>query len=520
MDKTDSQLADHQDKSPKAAYSKLDGDVPLQQSPEHNFEDGSSLYARLQRWAGKLKIEQRGIERVPEDERHDDSLLNVGSMWLAANMVISSFAIGVLGKSLFYLGSADAFLVVLFFNMVGILPVCYFSTFGPIFGLRQIVLSRFWYGWHGVKIVALFNVIACLGWSCINVIVGAQVINAVNNDVPGWAGIIIIAVCTFIVSLFGYKVVHAYEFWSWIPAFIVFMIVLIEFAVSGAYVHIPMGTGTSEVGDVLSFGATVFGFAIGWTSYAADYTVYHPVTQSKTKVFLSAYTGLILPLLFTQFLGVALMTATDESNPDSKYRDGYNEAGAGGLISAVIVGPLGGFGQFCLVLLALSIIANNCPNIYSFAITVQVFGEWTRSIPRFVWTLVGSVIYAVVALPGYSHFESVLENFMNVIGYWMSVYAAIGLTDHFYFRKGYSGYNPADYDNREKLPHGIAAVFSFCVGIVGAVLGMSQTWYVGPIAKKCGEEPYGGDVGVELAWVFAIVSYLVTRPIELHYFGK
>lgn len=105
---------------------------------------------------------------------------------------------------------------------------------------------------------------------------------------------------------------------------------------------------------------------------------------------------------------------------------------------------------------------------------------------------------------------------MNVIGYWMSVYASIGLTEHFYFRKGYSGYNPADYDNREKLPHGIAAVFSFCVGIVGAVLGMSQTWYVGPIAKHCGEKPFGGDVGVELAWLFSVVSYLITRPIELH----
>ncbi|KAF1779238.1 Purine-cytosine permease Fcy2/21/22 [Phytophthora cactorum] len=487
MDKTDSYLPDLE-KSPKAAYSKLDGDVPLQ-TQEQPFEDSNSLYARLQRWASRFKIETRGIERVPEDERPDDSLLNVGSMWLAANMVISSFAIGVLGKSLFYLGSADAFLVVLFFNMVGILPVCYFSTFGPIFGLRQIVLSRFWYGWHGVKIVALFNVIACLGWSCINVIVGAQVINAVNNDVPGWAGIIIIAACTFIVTLFGYKVVHAYEFWSWIPAFIVFMIVLIEFAVSGAYVNIPMGTGTSEVGSVLSFGATVFGFAIGWTSYAADYTVYQPVNQSKVKVFFSAYSGLIVPLLFTQFLGVAVMTATDESNPDSKYRDGYNEAGAGGLVSAVI---------FCLVLLALSIIANNCPNIYSFAITVQVFGEWTRSIPLRM-DAGGLGHLPVVAFPGYSHFESVLENFMNVIGYWMSVYAAIGLTEHFYFRKGYSGYNPADYDNREKL---------------------HTTWYVGPIAKLCGEEPYGGDVGVELAWLFAIVSYLITRPIELHYFGK
>ena len=48
--------------------------------PGEHFEYGNSLYARLQRLAGKFKIEQRGIERVPSDERYDDSLLNVGTM--------------------------------------------------------------------------------------------------------------------------------------------------------------------------------------------------------------------------------------------------------------------------------------------------------------------------------------------------------------------------------------------------------------------------------------------------------
>jgi hypothetical protein len=48
--------------------------------PGESFEYGDSYYAKLQRFAGKFKVEQRGIERVPEDERTDTSLLNVGSM--------------------------------------------------------------------------------------------------------------------------------------------------------------------------------------------------------------------------------------------------------------------------------------------------------------------------------------------------------------------------------------------------------------------------------------------------------
>lgn len=61
-------------------------------------------------------------------------------------MVVSSFAIGVLAIPVFDLGFVDAFLTILFFNILGIMPVCFFSTFGPKFGMRQMILSRFWFG--------------------------------------------------------------------------------------------------------------------------------------------------------------------------------------------------------------------------------------------------------------------------------------------------------------------------------------------------------------------------------------
>lgn len=70
-------------------------------------------------------------------------------------MVVSSFAIGLLAQKLFYLGFVDAILVCFFFNLIGIISVCFFSTFGSRFGLRQMVLSRFWFGWYGVKLSKL-----------------------------------------------------------------------------------------------------------------------------------------------------------------------------------------------------------------------------------------------------------------------------------------------------------------------------------------------------------------------------
>jgi purine-cytosine permease-like protein len=67
-------------------------------------------------------------------------------------MVVPSFTIGVLGRPLFALGFVDGVLVIIFFNFIAVLTVCFFSTFGATFGLRQMVLSRFWFGWWGVKL--------------------------------------------------------------------------------------------------------------------------------------------------------------------------------------------------------------------------------------------------------------------------------------------------------------------------------------------------------------------------------
>lgn len=362
--------------------------------------------------------------------------------------------------------------------------------------------------------------LACIGWAAANIIVGAQLINAVNPDVPGFAGILIIAFCTLIIVFFGYKVVHVYEYWSWIPTFIVFLIVLGVFAHSGDFVNLPMRSGNVELGAVLSYGSTVFGFGTGYTSFAADYTVYQPSDRPRRKVFLATWLGIFPALLFTELLGAALMTASAQNGGDNAYQKGFDEAGVGGLLGALLFPTLGGFGKFCVVILALSIVANNCPNIYSVSLTLMIMGRWTRHIPRFVWTIIATAVYVAIAIPGYSNFEAVLENFMHFIGYWLAIYEGIALTEHFVFRRGFSGYHAEDYDMADKLPPGIAALLAFCCGIVGMVIGMSQSWYVGPVAISAGTPPTGGDVGFELGFAFAAFSYAVLRAVELKIFDR
>lgn len=60
---------------------------------------------------------------------------------------------------------------------------------------------------------------------------------------------------------------------------------------------------------------------------------------------------------------------------------------------------------------------------------------------------------------------------------------------------------------------------AFCFGVMGAVLGMAQVWFTGPIGKLAGTD-YGGDVGFPLAFAFSAISYAVLRTVEKKVFGR
>lgn len=87
----------------------------------------------------------------------------------------------------------------------------------------------------------------------------------------------------------------------------------------------------------------------------------------------------------------------------------YDEFGLGGLLGAPL-SAMGGFGKFLLVILALSIVANNIPNMYSFALTFQAFGKYAQAIPRIFLVLAGTAIYIVLAIVGADHFADWLNS--------------------------------------------------------------------------------------------------------------
>ena len=172
-----------------------------------------------------------------------------------------------------------------------------------------------------------------------------------------------------------------------------------------------------------------------------------------------------------------------------------------------------------MVLLVLSGICFNLLSTYSVSLTIQQFSPWVAFVPRIVVQVIVFGIVIALGLAGRKELNTYLQNFLSFLGYWSTSYFVILFLEHTFIRKrDFANYDLEGWNDRKRLPHGIAAATVFLVGVVCWVMGMAVTWYVGPLAGLFGEN--GGDVAIELTFVFTLVAYLPLRLLEIKLFHK
>ncbi|KAG2035701.1 cytosine-purine permease [Suillus americanus] len=465
-------------------------------------------------------VEARGVERVPENQRESKNAWNNLLMWWSVNTVLTTIPVGVLAQSVYTLSFGNAVATILCFGALGGIATAFIATLGPITGLRTMIITRFSSGYFGGTIYSVLNILTQLGFSTTAVILGGQTLANINpGTLPLVVGIVIIGVCCLIPCFIGYNMIHVYERYAWIVTSVIMLFLWGLGGKAGYDINTqkPLeDTGRALSADILSFGGIVFGSFSGWAPVAADYNCRLPADTPTMRVFLLTFFGLFIPICFVEILGAALMTITDPA-----YINAFEDGSTGGLIAQVL-SPWGHFGQFILVLLALSVIANNIPNTYSTGLSIQALGRPFAIIPRFFWVFITFVVYTVAGVAGREHFSAILSNFLSILSYWTAFFIVIVAEEHFIFRRKngpLGGYNLDDYDTPSKLPLGIAGILAMCFGIAGAVVGMSEVWYTGPLGKMAGAA-YGADLGFELAAAFSAVTYPPLRALEIKLIGR
>ncbi|KAL5045830.1 hypothetical protein BDW71DRAFT_208088 [Aspergillus fruticulosus] len=472
--------------------------------------------SRYQRWAQNVKgLETRGIEPVPIEERQPVSAsasFRILLTWFSMGMALNNLVVGTLGTVVMQLSFLDAALCALFGNMLGCVAIGYMCTWGPRSGHRTLIVSRFLMGFNPSKVCCFLNVLTNIGYGMMSSTVGGQILSKLSGGaVSVVVGIIIVALVSLVVATFGMHIFQYYERYAWFPQLMVFCILLgsagPEFDVKTA----SIGSGEEVNAKRLAFFSLCLAAALSWVPGAADYHVYYSPDTGTWRIWSMTTVGVGLSMTITLLLGVALGTGITH-NP----RWGTIYDGTPG--SVVIAGydRLGGLGKFCAFLNVLTIVSNNAPGSYSMAMNFQMLGDFWCKVPRPVFTTVSTAIYTACAIGGRDSLYEIFKNLVPLIGYWIVIWFTIVVESDLIFNRGRL-YDWSVWNNPQKLPLGYAATVAFLIGWAGAIVGMDQVYYTGPIAQAIAG---GCDLGLWLGCGFTAITFPPLRMVELRVVGR
>ncbi|KAF2136823.1 uncharacterized protein K452DRAFT_236843 [Aplosporella prunicola CBS 121167] len=480
-----------------------------------------SLLARLTRF------ETHGIARVPPSERQAPSKINyaqIALLWFSANTTANNLAVGLMGPLVFGLGFTDAALCAVFGAVLGALSTAYMGVWGAPSGLRTVVLLRCFMGFYPSMVCCLLNIVLMVGYGTIDCIISGQIIAAVSDERLSIAvGVVVVSVVVGFIAVLGLPVFHLYERIAWLPQLLALFALI---ASAQPYLTTSSSTSTTHTtrpalpAARLSFLSLALYVPNSWAAASSDFAVRLPATTPRRHSFFLTLAGLLPAFTLVNVIGVALGATISSTSPPTTWA-AANATSTGALLVTVLA-PLGGFGRFCAVLLALGSVANAVPGTYSAGLGCEVLAaRRARRVPRAVWAAGVAGAQAACALAGRESLFAVFGNLLPLMGYWVMVMVCVVGLEHAFFRGrgwGWGWHVWANWEDRASLPAGIAAGAAFAAGCAAAVVGMCQVWFVGPLARLVG--PDGADVGVWVACAVVVVVYPPLRAWEMRRFGR
>ncbi|KAJ7447494.1 hypothetical protein FB451DRAFT_1290457, partial [Mycena latifolia] len=354
--------------------------------------------------------------------------VSVALLWFSANISVNNLAVGLFGPLVFGLGFLDSAMCAVFGGLLGALSTAYMSIWGPQSGNRTMIPT-------------LLNIVLMVGYCTIDAIIAGQMLSAINGgSMSIVVGIIVVQIVSSIVAVFGMKIFQYYERFSWIPqALVLFILIGSARPFFDASVQ-STGSPPLIAANRLSFFSLCIYVPNSWGAAASDFYL---------KIFTMTLVGLWLSFTLVYLLGIGFATGIASN---AAWSDAYNTS-----IGALIVsgyGPLNGFGRFCAVIVALGVISNLIPGIYSAALGCQVLGRYGKAVPRWVWSCVLIVIVLIIALAGRQHLLAIIQNFVSLMGYWIEFM-------HLWFRRRRGvGFDWSRWEDKSYLPIGLAALMA------------------------------------------------------------
>jgi NCS1 family nucleobase:cation symporter-1 len=436
-----------------------------------------------------VAVEPGGNEFIAEEDRHGKPS-QLFWTWTSPNLEFATVFVGVLAVAVFGMSFWQAVAGIVIGTGLGALAHYFLSARGPLHGVPQMVLGRLPFGFKGNAVPAtLMSITAGVGWFATNSVSGAYALAALFGIGP-LVGLIIIVVVQTAFSFFGHNLVQAFERWSFPVLAIIFAVASVVI-LTKSHVGAPaLEGGVGGLGGFLLTVGTAFGYAAGWTPYAADYTRYLPSTVSTARTGLFASAGLFLSCVVLEIVGAASVTIGPalSENP--------TEAFTGELAS-----PLA---KATLLAIAIGAIAANSINIYSGAMAFVTIGvKLPAHIARALVTVFFGVAGFLIAWWALPDAAASYEAFLLIIAYWIGPWLGVVFADQYLRRdQKIAGFL---YDRSYANWPGLA---SFAGGLVVSVLLFCNQppKFVGYVVAAV---PQLGDITFFVGFLLAGGSYLL-----------
>ncbi len=434
-------------------------------------------------------VENRHIDHIPVGARHGKPWHQF-AFWFGGNVNVFNVVLGAvtvtIGLTFWW-----ALVAIGTGTLIGALLIALHATQGPKLGVPQSIQSRGQFGFYGSAFMFPAVLLLNVGFIAAELVIQAQAMNGVTAalSIPAW--IVILAVPSVVIGIFGYRWIH------WVmqaTAVVVGVSLVIMLAQGLRYGALPAHETTwarPTFGLFLAGVALLVIDMLSFGPFVSDYTRYLPAQTSGRRLFWGIYAGSVLATFFSCAVGAYL----------------------GALLPAL--GPVAAVGKvsgsWALVIMAVSLINANTFNAYTGSFQVLAFGSMWRRFKaesvtvRLVPFAVVMAAGVVTAFLGYRSFVTNLTNFLDVLLVIFIPWSAVNLADYFLVRRG--RYDVASFFTADGAYGRFAwrGLLAYAIGLGAQWPFVSQPDYTGPLVKTLG----GADISWLVGWFAAAIVYLL-----------
>ena len=432
-------------------------------------------------------IELRAIDYVPDTERHG-GLISQFTLWLAANLQVTAIVTGALavvfGGDVFW-----SLIALLIGQLIGGAVMALHAAQGPQLGLPQMISSRVQFGIYGAIIPIVAVCLMYIGFSASGCVLAGQALGQLLGVDDG-LGIVCFSTVIVVVTLFGYRVIHAIGRVSSVVGIVAFAYMFSRLFATQDVAALLAQRHFSLDKFLLSVSLSA-SWQIAYGPYVADYSRYLPRSTSVPRVFAAVGLGSVLGSQVSMTFGVlaAALAGKQFEHHEVPYIVGL---GSSGVIAALLYFSIA-FGKVTVTSL------NAYGSFMSMATMVSAFRRGLHISARqrllYILAVVGASV--LLALIGRHSFLQAFESFILCLLAVFTPWSAINLIDFYCFtRSRYDVPALSDPDGRYGRWN-IRCIVIYLAGVLVQIPFLSTSLYTGPLVAALG--------GIDISWILGLL---------------